>query len=359
MGKYRWLTVYDETSIATAGTTIIDLEGIEPISKLMIATRCTNNGSTPTAHPAKVISKCELTDGSDVHHSLSGIEMQALNFFEEGEMPFTINETENNVTSGAYYHINFGRYLWDKQFAYVPDKFNNPQLKITHNKASGGSAPDAGNLAVYAQVFDNGTVSPSGFMMAKEQKSYSLTSSAHEYTDLPTDYPMRKLIIQSLYDGKAPGDQYANITLDENMKQRVLYNNERTRELAKALGGARKVEDYIGTLGTGSAVEYFCAPSYENYYTGVGRSHSQTTMIVAQGSGGTVDITNDSSEAIQVFCKGSCPHGALELPFGNQMDPSDWWSPAGVNRLRLDITAGSSVGSSSTCEIVTQQLRRY
>ena len=359
MGKTRFVTLVDEESIATAGTKTVDLDGVNPISKLMIATRCTNNGSTPTAHPAAVVSKIELVDGSDVMNSTNGHCNQAVAFFDEGEMPFVINETENDITSGAYFHINFGRYLWDKQLAFMPDRFMNPQLKITHNKASGGSAPDAGTLSVFAQCFDNGAVSPMGFLQTKEVKSYAVTASAHEYTDLPTDYTLRKLILQNLYAGSSPFNALSTIKLSENQGQRVIFNADRGRELVKSLMKTRTVTDCVATLGTGSAVTCYVTPTYEAYYTGVGRSASQSTLIVSQGSGGTVSITNDSSESAQVIAKGQAPHGCIEIPFGRQDDPADWYDMGGVKKLELDIYANSSASSSSTTRILTQQLRKY
>jgi hypothetical protein len=292
-------------------------------------------------------------------HSTVGNSCQAVNFYEEGVMPLTINETEDNITSGAYFHVNFGRYLWDKQLAFLPDKFSNPQLKITHNKASGGSAPDAGTISVYAQCFDNGGVSPLGFLMTKEVKSYAPAASAHEYTDLPTDWPLRKLLLQNKYTAVAPTNAFSTIKLNENQGSRVLFNAENGRELVKALSNGRTVKEYIGTLGTGSAVTHYCAPTYENYFAAAARSASQTAFIVSQGSGGTVSITNDASEAVQVIAEGLCPHGMIEIPFGRQDEIADWYDMMGVKKLELDIYAGSSASSSSTSRILTQQLRRY
>ena len=359
MGKYRFVTLLDEESIATAGTKTIDLEGLSPISKIVIAARATNNGSTPTAHPSAIVSKIELLDGSDVHESISGQQSQAIAFYDEGEMPFVCNETEDNVGCQANFHLNFGRKLWDKNLAYVPARFSNPQLKITHNKASGGSAPDAGTLGVYAWVFDNGSVNPSGFLMNKEVKSYAVTASAHNYTDLPTDYPLRQLFLQNLYAGTAPTQAIANVTLSENQSQRVLFNGSRGREMIKAMYGGKMCRDAFGTLGTGSAVTYYVAPTYENYFTGVGRSASQSTLIVGQGSGGTVSVTNDSSEAVQVIAEGYCPHGMIGVPFGDLSEIADWQDMSGVRKLELDVYASSGASSSSTTRIMTQQLKHY
>jgi len=357
--KYRLANLCDEESIATAGTKTIELDGIDAISRIVIAARGTNNGSTPTAHPAKMVSKIEVVDGSDTIFSLSGVEARALAEYDEGVAPFSVNETEDGVTCQANYHIDFGRVLMDKNLALVPSKFDNPQLKITHNKASGGSAPDAGTLGVYAYIFDDVQPNPMGFLQSKEIKSWTAVASTTETTELPTDYPIRKLLLQSLIAGTSPLSQINRISLHENNKSKMVINNERAREYVKSMYPGRTTVDYIGTLGTGSAVTYYCMPTYEVYYTGVGRSASQTTMIVSQGSGGSVSITNDSSESIQVICEGKLPHGAVCIPFGDQNDLMDWYDVTKLKRLNIDITSGSSIGSSSTVEYIVQQLRRY
>lgn len=344
---------------STAGTKVIDLNLTEHLSRVVVQFKGTNNGATPTAHPAKMISKIELTDGSDVLFSMSGIEAQAANFYDGEDMPINVIDFRNDVMAIATFRLDFGRYLWDKDFAIDPKRFSNLQLKITHNKALGGSAPDAGELAVYGFVMDAGDAAPRGFIMTKEIQSYALTSSAHEYITLPIDYPYRKIIVQSLAASKQPHEQYNKIKLGLDNDRVVLLNNLSTSMLAKALAPKNRIIDAICGTGTGSAVGHYVTPAYETYITVLGFDAAVTTAYATQSYGGYTTIAYDNAEHFQGHVHGLMPHGALALPFGDPLDASTWLDVTKAATLKLDITAGSSVGSSSTCEIVAQQARMY
>jgi hypothetical protein len=356
MPNYRTTDLLASEAATTAATKTIDIDVNNVISNIMIRMKGTNNGSVQTAHPAKMITKIEVVDGSDVLYSLSGVEAQALNFYEMGHLPFNICEYEDNIQVCATYYLNFGRKLWDTQLALDPKRFNNLQLKITHNKALGGSAPDAGTLYVAANVFADKPVAPIGFLMSKEQKNYTLTASAHEYTDLNTDYAYRKLLLNSLSASVTPSGNMSKVKLSVDGDKSLVWNDQSVSEWIKIMPQQRLVEENFAILGTGSAVTHYIASTYENYGVGCGRSAENSALYVAQPSGNGISVIGDASESSAYYCRGYCPHGAVEFPFGNQMDMNDWFNVSGMGNLKLDITAGS--GASGTVEIVSQQLRR-
>jgi hypothetical protein len=357
MGNYRTTDLLASESIATAATKTIDVDINDVISSIMIRVKGTNNNSTPTGHPSKILTKIELVDGSDVLYSLSGVEAQALNFYETGRLPFNICEYENNIQCCATAHINFGRYLWDPQLGLNPNRFNNLQLKITHNKALGGSTPDAGTLYVAANIFDKKPVSPIGFLMSKEQKTYTLTASAHEYTDLNTDFPYRKLLLNSLSTSLTPSTNMSKVKLSEDGDKSLVWNDQSVSEWIKIMPQQNYVEEMFAGLEDNAANTYHLASTYENYVVGTGRSANNSVLYANQPSGSAVIVIGDASESSSFFAKGYCPHGAVEFPFGDQMNINDWYNVSGLRNLKLDITAGSS--ASGTVQIVSQQFRRY
>jgi hypothetical protein len=347
-------------SIATAGTKVIDLNLSDLVSRITICVKGTNNNAVPTAHPAEIVSKIELVDGSDVLFSLSGKEAQALNFYETGEMPTVNLEFRNAVMCFAAFHINLGRFLWDPKLALDPARFSNLQLKITHNKAAGGSTPSAGELAVFAELMDKTEASPTGFLMAKEIQSYGLVSSAHEYITLPTDYMYRKLMIKSLFSGKQPWEQYNKVKLSIDNDRVVLLNNLRTTDLLKFMSVKKDFVEFIMGTGTGSAADVYCTPAMDIACAqGTLEAALSAANVIKQAYGGVINILSESAKGYQLIVTGKCPHGALDIPFGDQMNPDSWLKMDKVGNLKFDITAGSSVGASSTCEIVSQQLRAY
>ena len=351
----RISTILASEAATTAATKTIDLNENAPLSKIVIRMKGTNSSSTPTAHPAKMVTKIEVVDGSDVLYSMSGIEAQAMNFLEAGELPFNICEYEDNIQCCATYDLNFGRFPWDRDFALNLASFDNPQLKITHNKALGGSAPDAGTLAVFGYTFDDPQPSPANFLMTKELYSYSLTASAHEYITLPTDYPYRVLMPMSYESTYAFNTQFAGFTWYGDNKKKMFIDGISGSEWAKLVSHKDMVEENFAGLGTAGAVSYYQAGTYEGYGVGVGRSHSQTVLIVSQPSGPRIQVTNDASESFAVHETGYMAFGGTNLCMHDKMDSGVWFDPTAYKSVKLDIEAGA--GASGTIYIGLQQSR--
>ena len=124
--NYRKAIMLTAEACTAAATKIIEFKGKEIISRIRIQLKLTNNGSTPTAHPAEAITKIEIVDGSDVLWSLTGKECQALNFYSTGKPAFDIIDYINDEYCVPMMNINFGRWLWDEDLAFDPTRFNNP-----------------------------------------------------------------------------------------------------------------------------------------------------------------------------------------------------------------------------------------
>lgn len=355
--NYRLASILPAEAANSAGTKTIDINVADPISRFTVQMKGLNSSDTPVAHPAKMISKIELVDGSDVLFSLSGVEAQALNFFDEGRMPHTVLNYLNDVYAIATFNINFGRFLYDPVLALDPKKFTNPQLKITHDLAEGGSTPDAAQLSVYAHIFDEKEISPAGFLMSKEQYSYTLVSSAKEHIDLATDFPYRKLILQSMSTTKQPWEQYNQVKLSQDNDSKVVINDEKTSDLLKLLRLWPQFTEtiYAKTAAAANQVIH-CTPSYERIATLVGVAADSDAYII-DTYGGAITVYDDAAASIMMVLSGLSPHGTLCIPFGDQTEIEDWYKVSEIGSLRLTLKAGS--GASGTCEVITQQIRNY
>lgn len=346
-------------SIATAGTKTLDLNLSNPISRITVQVRLTNSTSTPIAHPAAAVSKIEVSDGSDLLFSMSGREALALNFYDKGALPFSLCAYEDNIMSTLEFHIDFGRYLWDRLLALDPKRFSNLQIRVTHNKALGASTPDAGTLAIIAHVFSEEGLSPMGFLMSKQVYSYALAANGQERITLPTDYDYRKILFGSLSAGNSPSSQLANVKLSIDNDQRVLLNNMAVSDILKMLAGPKAVEAFQG-LGTGGGIAYFIAPTYEQYITIAPATQAMdASTVVDIGSGGISTILNQAAHGFQAFSMGYAPHGLIALPQGDQTDPVNWLKAKNAGSVALLLTAGAAVGAASTAEVILQQLRNY
>jgi hypothetical protein len=359
--NYRLATLLNREDASTAATKVIDINLVEPISGFSIQMRGTNNGSTPTAGLAKMIKLVELVDGSDVLASLSGQELQALNVCEGGILDAYENNFIDNQIAIFAPELRFGRFLFDDQLALDPNKFKNLQLRITHDKALGGSAPDVAALSVFAHTFDERAISPVGFLVNREIMSYALTSSAHSYIDLPVSYPVRKLMIKSLYAGKQPFEQYNKITLYTDEQKKVFINNVNTSDLLRCF--ARECNPYfnekIRCMWTTGNVTHYVVGCFDVAVAGSPDVGEAAYLEPLASYGGTVGIKAAAAATGTVFVTGKCPNGAFVIPLGKQDDIGDWFDTRKVGSWKLDITAGDAVGSGSTCEIVVQQLRYY
>jgi len=357
--NHRWSELLAAETITAAGTKTIDVDLADPISRLSVLMKLTNNGSTPTAHPAAALTKLEIVDGSDIIASLSGYEIQALSFYHTKQVPYQNLIYLNDVMALVEFDIHFGRWLHDPVLALDPKKFKNLQLKIQHNLAAGGSAPDSMDLRVRAEVFDELQPTLEGFLMPKEIYSYSLASSGNEYIDLPVDHVIRKLIIMSRAASKAPYEQFNVLKLSEETDKKILIEGY-TSDFQKILEGKYPLwTDLIFGATSGSGVAHFITPCFDAYPSLNPEGTSAYIYTEAFVNGGTKTIYANTATNFHGLYTGRCPHGAICIDMGDQDKPEDWWNVQKLTKARLKITAGSSVESGSTCQVVTQQLRKY
>lgn len=357
--NYRTTTVLAAKSINSAATEIIDINIKDVISRFVIQVKLTGNGNTPTAHPVKAIKKVEVVDGSEIIYSLSGQQLHALNFYENGQPMFANIVYLNDTMSIFTLAVNFGRYLYDESFALRPDNFNNLELRITHDLSLGGAAPDAAQLSVWADVFDQITPVPIGYLKAWEVKQFTLVASAWEYTELPVDNVTRSLLIQSLSAGKAPHEQFNYLKLQQDNNRHVVYDDS-VSNLIKILNtpfGPYK-ETLFGAL-TGSADTFYITPGYEVAGAGITTDYGAAYLKGAYNYGGRLQITGSGAANFQALVQGYAPHNSLLVPFGPWDDAGKWFVPDRNGSVRLELKAGSACTASSTCEITIQQVVSY
>lgn len=353
--KYRMVELQKSTSETAGATRTINLDIATPISRIVIRMKGKNTTDEPTGHPAKMISKIELIDGSDVIYSLNGFQAGGVNFLENSELPFYCCEYENLVEVCATAQLNFGRKLWDRELALDPKKFTNLQLKITNAVASGGSSAGTCTLAVFAYLFEDAPPSPRGFLMTKELKSYTVVNAQHEYTELPKDYPFRFVILQTYDASTAPNTMFGNLKFTIDTDRRIILNDISMTEFLKVQIPMDKVEEEFGGLGNDALEEYYQASTYNNYGVAVGRSDAAPTIQVGQPIGAYIQVNAAGDESFACYETGYCAFGAMNLLMMDKMDPASWLDPRGTMSVKLDITGGAA----GTAYIITQQERLY
>lgn len=361
--NYRLATILAPETHEADTTKVIDIDIKDPISQIQVIYKSRNTGqANGTAHPVRCITKIEIIDGSEVLYSLSGAEAQAADWYHNKREPLTHMLYLNDNWSQQVMNINFGRYLWDTALALDPTKFSNLQMKISIAIAAGGSLPDAGVLIVLAHIFDEKSITPEGFLMHKEIKSYTLANGSHEYTDLPVDFPYRKLFVRAQRYGYGPEAQVDIIKLSEDVDKKVPLNHNVQQILQVITGLTRPYREWIIGPGAATAKNFYCTPTHWPALSGSPwRSASLTTgLVFYEGDGGRFQTSQAAAGPNwQVLVEGWAPHGVIAIPFGLQNEIADWYDVAKIGNLKLDITAGGAVGDNQTAEIFLQQLRKY
>jgi len=258
--------------------------------------------------------------------------------------------------------INFGRFLWDPLYAFDPKQFRNPQMKLTLDINGGGNASVSNKLQVFAALFDQKAITPVGFLMHKQVKNYTINTSSHEYTDLPRDYPYRKLFIRNLEYGTEPGGNISNIKLSEDQDKHVVFDHS-VSDLLRALGTDQlQLVEQIMFAVTAATANVFTTASERATATFCTWAGAVGTGVFASfgSAGGRMVVDSGAAENAVAIVAGYMPHGVLHIPFGDQMNPADWYKVnEGIGNLKLDILGSAGAGGTETCQILLQQERKY
>lgn len=362
---YRIAELFAEKTYAASFVEKIDINLSEIISGIMIRYETYNSaGGSMDGHFAKTISKVELVAGSDVLVSLTGQQLEAMDFLETG-----VNRNPwNAALSGNYADrcimIHFGRFLGDELIGLDPNQFKNLQLQVSVTLGVGGITSTSAKMDVNAWIFDDFIVNPVGFFMTKEVKSWLLDASAHEYTEMPLDFPYRKIFLQQQELGKEPFQNIDLIKFSEDNDKKIIINMDADYVTSMLRVNAPMFVEHF-YKGLSSSTEYImCTPTSKvaaqlTHWASVVVSQTQSAY---NGDGGRLDVISDSATGgnHQVTVTGFCPHGVFQIPCYAKDEPEHYYDVSMINKsLRADISNTSSPAGTETAQIFVQQLRKY
>lgn len=358
--NYRISDILAEKSITANVTETIDLKIADIISRLDITYRCAPSVHTMSAPSHKMVTKIEIVDGSDVLFSLDGGQCQALNIYDRKVGSMSHGQHIASLSDFQTYGIDFGKFLWDNELAFDPDKFKNPQLKVTLDVDAIGGTPTSMYLRVRGHLFDEKVVTPSGFLMSKEHFSYTpATSSAYEYVELPQDYPIKRLLVQGYRLDYEPWYVISEVKLDEDNEKKIPFDVEIEDYVRRRKGIDSPVEEALIVRGGVSAEKYYTTPT--SYYTPVSLAcyQEKTVFMDPTPRAGGLAIKSSGTEA-HVFgiVRGELPNHCINFPFGDQMDSGDWYDTSKLSKARVRLKCGTG-NANNTAAIVLQQLRPY
>jgi hypothetical protein len=360
--NYRLATILAQEDVSTAATKTIDIGLINPISRINIVYKPTNSNATIIGHPSLCLKKVEIVDGSEVLFSTDGMALRAAAFYGTGKEPVDVPSYNTGDECMFEASMYFGRKLYDPGLALDPTKFKNLQLKITHDKSLGGATPNAATLAVFADLFDEKTISPQGFLMTKEIYSYLPTASAHEYVDLPTDFPYRMILIVGPSHGIMPMWRIDKVKLSEDFDRKLpLPQTDMLQLLQGIVAMYPRIMEHIIAVVPSTETNIPMVAGYEGFGVGGGYGNNMTGISMGNGAGGNIHAyaSTTATGAFWLHVGGWCPHNYVLLPTGDIHDIEDFYDVSGLKNLRLDLLAGSTPGTSDNVKVIGQQLRKY
>jgi hypothetical protein len=358
--NYRDAVLLSSKTLASDNVETIPLKGIDPVSELIVLYKGTNNSTTRTAHPAKLITSIQLVDGSDVLVNLTGIQVVPLEYYHYKKPGLHginyINDNQCWITA----RIPFGRWLWDPELALDPLRFSNPQIIISTDLNGGGTAPDAGSLEVIARCFDRKKPALKGFIRSRQTFTYTLVASGDQDIDIPVDQPIMRMMFQAYAVGYATNTQLSKIRLSEDNDKSVPIENQVSDLLKVNISDLQPYTETFRIAQTTTAAAFWVTPCYEE-------NVSMESMLAVIDShdmipqyGGQFLADAETGGEYQGLAHGWSPLGTLAIDFGDNWDYEDWYDlqKLGTKSLRARVTGGASLGS-GTAQLVLQTLQRY
>jgi hypothetical protein len=317
------------------------------------------------------ISKIQvIANGSKVIKDLTGRQLQALNWYDQGVMPNAKWNEYASAVQQEYFLLNFGRYLHDDAMGLDLSRFDTVQLVFTNNTSSTYYSADW-TISTLGEFKRDGGAFPLGYVRSEEYKTWSATADTWEYNDLPTEGKLRRLCLELEPD---LGDTYNEFeTSIDNMGRDVKITLDSGQEIVYE-GGVDDLLREINLL-MGRDVMVYQIPYRTARYAqrnGLGRcfayahgpqSASDTTAETAiatintdydrgtWGLAGSGTLGNDSFIGI-----GAAPHAVLWVPFNLSDDPADWIDLASRKTLKVDIHAYNTSGATGgACSLILER----
>ena len=361
----RFAYIEKDKSLANSGTYTTDITIKDPITALWVELRATNGSSYNHANTMfDCFSKIELIDGARVLFSLSAKQAFALACNELGFWPHTRLSMLGGDPQSAAIPILFGRFIGDTERSFDPMKFGNPQLRFTWNLEAVRSvavtafATGTATLTVIAEVME-GAPAPTGFLLKKEHYTWT-TAAGTEYIDLPTDLPIKSLLLRSYLAAYHPYGVVSNWKLNcdggksvpfdlggEDLMYQLFRLNPRLnyRESAHYKSG----DTFVSYLKELEDVHLISEDINDVVYEYSNYEYGQQTMTVYVAGSAVGYYVNTG-----VHVHGYFPWGYMCYPFGKPEVIADFFPAGTFGAVRLEATGAVASGAGEVCLVQDQ-----
>jgi len=320
------------------------------------------------------ISKVEIiANGSTIIKSLTGEALKALTFFDGGGSAPDQEFNYGGSTKRAHFMINFGRKLFDQKYGLDLSKFANVQIQLTND---GAAAQFAGAWAVdvlcyYMRGAD--VQPPAGYMRTEEWRKWTTVADERKYLDIPTELPVRRMILQVLSGVSATKN--ATIQAYNVLDDIEMYLRSR---VIKVMDYSLRDLWYENYFDYGRQAMAALEPYHTSLYgikTGLGQTLAKAGIALPQGmasatptialeagnDGSTQKIFRSSTDNASMILLGLALENCAVIRFDQDPDnPGSWLDPNAEKTVNLDLhTANDSNAASGTIRVILDRLVKY
>lgn len=357
--NYRTTTLLALKDLGLSGAEPIEINLAEKIAQLHFSFYVLKGAGHAIASPLDALSKIEILDGSNKLLEVTGTQLAGIQFFDTGKIGTAYLRNTASVAHWCFPVLHFGRFPYDPLYNFDPTKFTNPQIRVTFNAALAQANATKVFLKVIADVFDEKDVTPVGFMRNNTVKIYNASTGTFDYTDLPTDLEIRKLIIQSKRYAADMKTLIAEAKLSEDNDKRVPFDMTIAEIVQMDNTMYPKIEQVADFTTSAGGHFIFAAPTDEPVITGFNISGIRAVQQSVLFGNRFAIATANATDWVRCRLSGDLPWQMVCFPFGVQDDPDDWYKVGNIGSLRLRIKGGTAAGGTASISVLLQQIYKY
>lgn len=305
------------------------------------------------AHDWRIIDEISkisiLANGATIIKSLTGYQVQALAFYDQGVLPPGSWRNYAANTQFEYLLINFGRYMGDTEIGLDLGAYENVELQITNTAtASDFTSLSVSVLGVYVRGAQPGQFK--GYLRTEEWKSWTTVSDETKYNDMPVELRIRRIMLQAIPDQDADFNNESDMS---NLMDDIDLSLE-TGQVRVYKGGLDDLmrDNYLNTgkpVITGG-MSYMLAD--DGIDTGVGRAFTFLGASVSKDGAGSSTVptfaadelsgtikpeTYEADSPINFLSIGMAPFYTAVFDFDLGWDFNNWLDPNTKRTVKLDI----------------------
>ncbi len=317
------------------------------------------------------INKVEvMANGSKIIKSLSGIQLQALSFYDHGIAQIdTLREYASN-TQFAFIPIQFGRRLYDRDYLLDMAKYDVVELKLTNNMSS-TYWQDTLSYTIIGYVLKDvpADYANKGYFKSHEWRKYTTVADEWKYLDIPAEHPLRRIMLRAEPDITSGADD----TAFENL----VYDIKFMLQTGDVIVFEGKLEDLLrdnlidyGALALTGGHSYRVGTDYIE--TGIGRRLVEAAIAFSMtGSASTTVPTTDDGHSnhmklmpqgggdigINWMALGCGFHNTAMLRFDREPDLADMIDTVDKKQVELHLhTRNAASAADGTVSVVLEEL---